>query len=81
MSSRLLREVPKEDHTSFRKELAAGNRIVTALVAALEREIVELAKTSAADYDTPSWSHKQAHLNGKLDSLKHVTSMLKQKDK
>lgn len=28
------------------------------------------------DYDSPSWSHKQAHLNGKIEALTLVLSLL-----
>lgn len=32
--------------------------------------------TVVLDYDTPSWSHKQAHLNGELAALKKVQELL-----
>lgn len=33
-------------------------------------------KTVLADYDTPSWSHKQAHLNGELEVLRELQEIL-----
>lgn len=28
------------------------------------------------DYDSPSWSHKQAHLNGQLDMIRQLRNIL-----
>lgn len=36
----------------------------------------ELRDTVLVDYDTPSWSHKQAHLNGELDMLRKVIDLV-----
>lgn len=32
--------------------------------------------TVLVDYDSPSWSHKQAHLNGQLDMLRQLQKIL-----
>ncbi len=32
--------------------------------------------TVLVDYDTPSWSHKQAHLNGELAAFQKVIELL-----
>lgn len=42
--------------------------------------IVE-SRTKSTDYDSPSWSHKQAHLNGRLEALREIASLLKVSDK
>lgn len=34
------------------------------------------AATVLADYDSPSWSHKQAHLNGQLDIIRKLADIL-----
>lgn len=39
--------------------------------------IVELEKTKISDYDSPSWSHKQAHKNGEIEALKRVIELCK----
>lgn len=33
------------------------------------------------DYDTPSWSHKQAHLNGELAMIKKVIDLVTIKER
>jgi hypothetical protein len=32
--------------------------------------------TVLGDYDSPSWSHKQAHINGQLDVIKQLQEIL-----
>lgn len=34
-------------------------------------------KTTEADYDNPSWSHKQAHVNGFNEALRLVMKLTK----
>lgn len=36
----------------------------------------ELRDTVLRDYDTPSWSHKQAHLNGEIDMLRKLIDIV-----
>lgn len=45
------------------------------LVAERERTI-ERIDTSTDSYDTPSWAHKQAHLNGRREELTYLKRLL-----
>ena len=35
-----------------------------------------LLRTRTIDYDNPSWSHKQAHINGKLDQIEQLLTLI-----
>lgn len=52
-----------------------------AALADLIRERLEPGVIREADYDSPSWSHKQAHQNGKLEGLDLVLSLLPRADR
>lgn len=57
--------------------LRSNHTLVRAILKALETfEEQELLKeTTSTDYDTPSWSHKQADRNGARRALKKVESL------
>lgn len=38
-------------------------------------------KVKAVDYDSPSWSHKQAHLNGRIEAYREIVELLNISDK
>ncbi len=37
---------------------------------------VDKRTTVLGDYDSPSWSHKQAHLNGQLDMISKILDII-----
>lgn len=42
----------------------------------------ELSKEVAkADYDNPSWSHKQAHMNGRREAFNNIKKLFDQGEK
>lgn len=59
------------------EKLIRNSRIVLSrLKDILDADIKELNEFTTSDYDSPSWSHKQAHNNGKLDYARQVRSLL-----
>lgn len=42
---------------------------------------VKKESTVLTDYDTPSWSHKQAHLNGEASAIRKVIEIISIKDR
>ncbi len=61
-------------------ELAVRNSTValTRLLEILEKKksFVEKTESNITQYEHPSWSHKQAHLNGRRASLDEIINLL-----
>ncbi len=59
------------------KELVLSNEILLDKLAKMLYNMQERKRISVlGDYDTPSWSHKQAHLNGEADVLRKVLEII-----
>lgn len=59
------------------KELVLSNTILLDKLREMLYNIqVSKESTVLADYDTPSWSHKQAHRNGQLDIIRQFDKLL-----
>jgi hypothetical protein len=68
----------KQDKLKFETELRSY--LVNAYFSRL-REILRARKenllhVSDPDYDNPSWSHRQAHMNGKVEELDFILEMI-----
>jgi hypothetical protein len=37
---------------------------------------IGLTNVSSEDYDNPSWSHKQAHINGRQETIREILAIL-----
>lgn len=68
----------KEEQAEFAKQVLVDlnresyNRLRTILI-----EKYDIKQTVRIDdYDTPSWSHKQAHTNGYLECLEEILGLL-----
>lgn len=64
-----------------KKEMEELVRSSTNLLDRLDKILYNMQEsketTVLADYDSPSWSHKQAHQNGQLDIIRQLRSLLK----
>ena len=80
-------EEPSFDTTWFKglndEEIEERKRILLSEHKTLDilRELVynmgiSSGKVVEKDYDSPSWSHKQAHLNGKTEILQRLSRLL-----
>lgn len=50
--------------------------VLSRLKSIVEEDLRDLQKTKPDDYDSPSWSHKQAHYNGELAYARQMLSLL-----
>lgn len=66
---------------AVRESVYSAKHILDVAVTILNKQKATLERPKADDYDCPSWSHKQAHLNGELAMLNKVTDLLTIKDK
>lgn len=55
---------------------AKDNQVVKAVLAFLKKELEAQALVTEGDYDSPSWSHKQADRNGYCRGLKKAIDLM-----
>lgn len=67
-----------EDIHNFEDALKAAKPVLERLQQLIDQSIVEVdnQELSSKAYDTPNWSHKQAHLNGFKSALKLVSKLI-----
>jgi hypothetical protein len=68
------RGLSEEDKKSLQNGLRSSVMAdrLRAIVSEWEREV----SVTKSDYDSPSWSHKQAHLNGMAEVIARLQSLL-----
>lgn len=76
MNTKWLKGFKGEALEKRKKELASYKNAFQALEKLLREDFFEEGK-SIADYDSPSWSHKQADMNGANRKLRSVLSLIK----
>jgi len=72
MDSRWFRGVPQDQKEKRKKELLQHRNAFDDLREVLEQEF----ESAPADYDCPSWSHKQADINGANRKLRSIMKLL-----
>lgn len=63
----------KEDFTNT---LLSSEKVLDKLRKIVYNMCINEEKVKTIDYDSPSWSHKQAHMNGKLEAYRTVLDLL-----
>ena len=64
------------------KELVSSNKFLLDRLVQMLYNMQEKKEASVlADYDTPSWSHKQAHLNGEAAMLRKLVEIVEVKER
>jgi hypothetical protein len=72
--------IDKDEEETLRNYLDNGHFLLDKLSKICYNSIIECEKVSVKDYDHPSWSHKQAHVNGKLEALNLILKLIDKKD-
>lgn len=65
-----------EEKEKMRQEVLTSQNLLDKLVEILYNIQEKKETTVLADYDTPSWSHKQAHINGECAALRKVIEII-----
>lgn len=60
----------------FKLFLVSNQKMLDILKEIVYNMRISTGKVLEKDYDSPSWSHKQAHLNGKNEALDRVYRLL-----
>lgn len=61
-----------EDKEELKQYLLNSSRLFDLLKDMLQRRYDQEWGAKVVDYDSPSWSHKQAHKNGRMDALEEI---------
>lgn len=76
VNEHLLSGLRGEDRDKM-KELILSNTILLDKLTQIVYNMQEGKRSTVlVDYDTPSWSHKQAHLNGEIAAFQKVIELL-----
>lgn len=81
ISEAWLRGLQDENRESFKKEVISSKKVLDKLVEILYNMEEGKREVSLPDYDNPSWSHKQAHLNGELAAIRKVIELITIKER
>lgn len=71
----------KQDQDKFKESIIASDFILDRVRQILYNMIKDVERVKTTDYDSPSWSHKQAHQNGEIEMAKRIIQLLDISDK
>ena len=71
----------KTEQDKFRQMVLGSHKVLDRLQEICYNSITSEEKVKAVDYDSPSWSHKQAHLNGRIEAYREIVELLNISDK
>lgn len=66
---------PKAEHDEVKDIVVNSQKLLDILGEICYNTIQSGVKTNTVDYDCPSWSHKQAHLNGYLQAYREILQL------
>lgn len=66
----------EEDKEELRQYLYNSTRLFDLLRDMLQRRYDQEWGAKVIDYDSPSWSHKQAHKNGRINAFEEIYKLL-----
>lgn len=75
-----LGNLKNEQRDAFRQSILQSKIVLDKLREIVYNKVKEAESVSIADYDAPSWSHKQAHTNGYNNALREILELLDIKD-
>ena len=69
-------DLPKADQENFKQLVLSSEKVLDKLRKIVYNMSIEEERVKTIDYDSPSWSHKQAHLNGKAEAFREIMNLL-----
>jgi hypothetical protein len=66
----------EKDKEELKDYLLNSSRLMDQLKEMIQRRYDQEWGAKVTDYDSPSWSHKQAHKNGRLDAYEEIFKLL-----
>lgn len=77
-NSKWTKHLPEQEKEQLKKTILASRTTLDRLKQLIVEELgsLENQENSLADYDSPAWSHKQAHRNGERAFAKKLLDLL-----
>lgn len=76
LAQELLRHLPPEvDKEQFLQSVVGAAHVLSIYRQAIEAKGVRLQSVNEDEYDSPSWSHKQAHRNGYNRAIEDIMKL------
>ena len=66
-----------EERENFKLSILSSKIVLDKLTEIVYNMYRKEESINSTDYDSPSWSHKQAHTNGRRDALRQVIDLIK----
>lgn len=80
LSLQWLSSLPKSEQEEFKKLVLNSKKVLAKLEEICYNSIKVGESTKLTDYDSPSWSHKQADLNGYVRAYREMINLLHMPD-
>lgn len=71
-----IKDLPPNEKEEFIKSLRNSKIVLDKLREIVYNRGIKTEDVKSVDYDSPSWSHKQAHQNGKREAFQEVIKLL-----
>lgn len=65
-----------EEKVKFEQHVLSSQKVLDKLREIVYNKVLDGEKVKVVDYDNPSWSHRQADLNGYVRGLREVIELL-----
>lgn len=65
-----------EERENFKLSILSSKIVLDKLQEIVYNMYKKEESVHSTDYDSPSWSHKQAHTNGRRDALRQVLDLI-----
>ena len=76
MKSEWLGNLRGEERENFKLSILSSKIVLDKLQEIVYNMYRKEESVTESDYDSPSWSHKQAHTNGKREALKQILDLI-----
>lgn len=76
IDSRWFQNIPPSEVDSLKAQLIGDKKTLDKLKEIVYNIVRSEEDVRIVDYDTPNWSHKQAHLLGRADALKSILRLV-----
>lgn len=74
------KDLPASEQDNFKKIVIGSKKVLDKLAEIVYNKSIVENRTATPDYDSASWSHKQAHLNGKAEAYREILELITIKD-
>lgn len=70
------KDLPASEQENFKQIVIGSKKVLDKLAEIVYNRDKMEDRTVTPDYDTHSWSHKQAHLNGKREAYREILDLI-----